>query len=116
MNSLWPRTAPAEWRWWTRINAVLLAAFIIGGVLTNSRIVGVTFCVVTGFVQVLFGLLLALDHSHLATRLAQYFRDRPILLGGFWLNRLPAVNRMQGALMVVAGAVVIIAAYLWAKS
>jgi hypothetical protein len=97
---------PTELRIWNWLSLVLLALFFGLAALTQSRWVAAAVLVAGGLVQ-LFGGLAALNRGGLADRLARYYTQRPVMLGGFIVNRYGLSWRLQGASIVLLGAALI---------
>jgi hypothetical protein len=102
------RTAPpTELRIWNWLSLGLLALFFGLGAVTWNRWAAAAILTSGGIVQLVFGSLAGVNRRGLADRLARYYATRPALLGGFIANRFSLSWRLQGAGMVLAGAVLI---------
>jgi hypothetical protein len=94
---------PAELRLWTWLSMALLLLFFGLGAIMWSRWGGAIVLLSGAIVQVVFGAMTATNRDDLAERLARYYAQRPVVLGGFVLNRYPLSWRLQGLAMIILG-------------
>lgn len=104
------RRSPWEWRLWNWVNVVIVAAWLVLGLLLprNPRVpVNGLAALAFGAVQLVYGLALLLNVSRLADRMAADSRGRRTMGRGFFLNHYPLVWRLQGVIAIVFGAVLL---------
>jgi len=107
-SARWPMSAgPPELKWWNRLSLLWLLSVLVVGVLTTNQHLGGLLLVVGGLIQVAFGTMLLANRRGFAQRLAEYYAHRPLMLGGFFPNRIASVQRAQGAGMLFAGVVLV---------
>ncbi len=107
---------PAELRAWNWLSIGLLALFLVVGAITTSRVAAAVILAVGGVVQVVFGTMAAVNRANLADRLARYYTQRPLMLGGFIVNRYRLSWQLQGLGMALAGvALLVVAGFLIAS-
>lgn len=94
---------PTELRLWTWLSLGLLVLLFVVGAFTTNRAVAAAVLVAGGMIQVVFGTMAALNSRELAERLARYYAQRPIMLGGFIVNRYRLSWQLQGAGMTLFG-------------
>jgi hypothetical protein len=107
-SARWPMSAgPPELRWWNRLSLLWLFSFLVVGALTTNQHLGGLLLVVGGLIQIAFGAMLLGNRRGFAQRTAEYYSHRPLMLGGFFPNRIAWVQRAQGAAMLLAGVLLV---------
>jgi hypothetical protein len=100
-------------RVWNWLSIGLLVLLFAVGVMTASRVTEAAILVAGGLVQVVFGTMPAANRREFAERLARYYAQRPVMLGGFVANRYRLSWRLQGAAMAIFGvALFVLAGFL----
>lgn len=102
----WPTSAaPRELKWWNRVSVLWLVSLVLLGALTTNLRVGGLLLLLGGLAQIAFSTVVLVNRRGLADRLAEYYAHRPLMLGGFFLNRVAMLWRLQGGAMLLAGVV-----------
>jgi hypothetical protein len=95
-------------KWWNRLSLLCLALLLGLSLVTSSQRVGGLVVAVGGAIQIPFAIMLLANRRAFADRSAEYYAHRPLMLGGFFPNRSPAVQRAQGGAMLLLGVVLVI--------
>jgi hypothetical protein len=100
------RRSPREWRLWSWINFIVVASWLLIGLLLPGApatlVTGVA-ALCFGATQVVFGAMLLLNMARLAERLASDSVGRHVMGRGIVANRYPSVWRFQGAVTLAVG-------------